>query len=120
VSVLKHVCEEGGGKSPSFLITTKRVPGCLASYSLYFSPEDDRRFFGARSRYKRNAAIWFEESRDFRTLVIPICPEKPSRPKPLQDLGRASAASHNMKLRLEFRLAYHHVWLTVSNCCFVL
>jgi hypothetical protein len=29
------------------VITTNHVPGCLASYSLYFAAEDERRFFGA-------------------------------------------------------------------------
>ena len=47
-------------------------------------------------------------------MAMPTCTVKSSRPRPLQDLGRASAASHNMKLRLAFPLAYHHIWLTVA------
>ena len=92
-------------KDSTFLITTNRVPGCLASYSLYFLPEDDRRFFGIRSICKSITEMQFEENRDFRTMALRTCPVKVSRPRPLQDLGRASAASHNMKLRLAFRLA---------------
>ena len=53
-------------------------------------------------------------------MAMPTCPVKTSSTKPLQDLGPAFAASHNMKLRLSFRLAYHHIWFKVAYSCFLL